>query len=222
MSQLSNFSELGLLDHFLNKETFTSPTTWVALFTVTPTDAGAGTEVTGGSYARVNVFEKTSGSTPRWVAAVASGIGSVVDNAQEISFAQATANWGVVKAFGIFDASTVGNLLMWGPLGSSPQPFCGLNAGDIFHSPGHGFVDDDKVVLLQTNDNVLPTGVVAETEYFIITASTDNFQLSLTQAGGAIVLTTDGQGTAFATQWRDVQTNDTFKFGIGDLNLFLQ
>ena len=128
---ITDYAEPLLLDHFMNKETFTSPDTFVALYTTVPSDTGGGTEVTGGAYAREQVFEKTSGSTPRWTAAVAAAPAFVVDNAQAVAFTQATANWGIVKGWSIMDALTVGNFLWWGPLGSSPGLFCGLNAGDI-------------------------------------------------------------------------------------------
>lgn len=50
----SNFLEGSLLDHVFGSVDYTPPVTfYVALFTVTPSDSGGGTEVSGGSYARV-------------------------------------------------------------------------------------------------------------------------------------------------------------------------
>ncbi len=84
----------------------------VALFTATPSDTGGGTEVSGNAYARVAV---TNNAT-NWPAASA---GSKANGAA-ITFPQATpAGWGVVTQFGIFDASTAGNLLAWGDLTAS-------------------------------------------------------------------------------------------------------
>jgi len=80
---------------------------WVALFTSAPTDAGGGAEVTGGAYARVNLPP----SDANWRAPVA-GDGTT-RNAVAITFAVPTANWGTVTAFGLFDAATAGNLLVW-------------------------------------------------------------------------------------------------------------
>ncbi len=89
---------------------FTAPATHVALFTVAPSDTGGGTEVTGGAYARVTV---TNNAT-NWPAAT--GATAAKSNGTVITFPTATAAWGTVVAFGIFDAATVGNLLWWGDL----------------------------------------------------------------------------------------------------------
>ena len=108
----SDYLENKILDHVLGGGDYTRPATvYVALYTVAPTDAGGGTEVSGGSYARVAV---TNNST-NWPAA-SSGSKS---NGTAISFPAATANWGTVVAFGIFDAASGGNLLYWGTLSAS-------------------------------------------------------------------------------------------------------
>ena len=108
----SDYLENKILDHVLGGGDYTRPATvYVALYTVAPTDAGGGTEVSGGSYARVAV---TINST-NWPAA-SSGSKS---NGTAISFPAATANWGTVVAFGIFDAASGGNLLYWGTLSAS-------------------------------------------------------------------------------------------------------
>lgn len=83
-------------------------TVYVALFTVAPTSAGGGTEVSGGSYARAAVTNNTT----NWPAA-ASGIKS---NGTAIVFPAATASWGTIVAFALFDAATVGVLIAWGTL----------------------------------------------------------------------------------------------------------
>src|SRR4030042_1987137 len=105
----SDFLELELLDHVFGKGAYTPPTIYVALFTVAPTDTGGGTEVSGGSYAR------KSTAAADWNTA-ASGATS---NANDITFVEATGDWGTVVAFALFDASTAGNMLYWGDLTTS-------------------------------------------------------------------------------------------------------
>lgn len=84
----------------------TTPITlYIALFTVAPSDSASGTEVSGGSYARVS-------SSGKWAAPSA---GSVATNAT-ITFPTATGSWGTVVAWAGFDASTTGNRLVWGDL----------------------------------------------------------------------------------------------------------
>jgi len=99
---LSDYLENKLLDHFLGTATYTKPTTvYVGLYTVVPTDAGGGTQVTGGSYARQTAT----------FSAAASGTTS---NTANIDFAGMPA--ATTVAIGIFDALTAGNLLLWGTL----------------------------------------------------------------------------------------------------------
>lgn len=111
MSELSNYQEQKLLDHTYNEINFPSPTTtYVALYTTDPTDANTGTEVSGGSYARMLV-NQSGGGAPEWNTAVVDGIGYKVDNQDEITFPTATAPWGTVTHVGVLDASSGGNLL---------------------------------------------------------------------------------------------------------------
>jgi len=94
----------------------------VALFTVAPTDAGGGTEVTGGAYARA-ALTRVAGS---WsVPADNSGVQRST-NAAAITFASPTAGWGTVVAVGLMDAATAGNLAYWSSLGT-PRA---INSGD--------------------------------------------------------------------------------------------
>jgi hypothetical protein len=121
MANMSDYLEGQLRAHIFRTASFTKPTAlWVSLFTVTPADAGGGTEVTGGSYGRVNVPPLDA----NWSAPDATG--GLTDNVAAITFPTPTANWGVVVAFGIHDASTAGNLLVWGPI----TPNKTINNGD--------------------------------------------------------------------------------------------
>jgi len=115
----SDFLENELLDHVLGGGDYSRPATvYVALFTVAPSDSGGGTEVSGGSYARVAV---TNNAT-NWPAAS----GGAKSNGTEIAFPEATASWGTVVAFAIFDAETGGNMLYWADLTTSKS----IDSGD--------------------------------------------------------------------------------------------
>ena len=53
MSEISTYLENALINATLRNTTYTSvATVYVSLWTSDPTDAGSGTEVSGGSYAR--------------------------------------------------------------------------------------------------------------------------------------------------------------------------
>lgn len=107
MTAFTDYLENKLLDHVLRNTAYTSPTTvYVALFTAAPGEAGGGTEVSGGGYARqaVTFSAPSAGST---------------SNSADITFPTATADWGTITHFAIFDASTGGNMLYYGQLTSS-------------------------------------------------------------------------------------------------------
>ena len=117
-----NYLELKELDGALGGPDFTHPATiYVALYTVAPTSAGGGTEVSGGAYARVSA---TNNSTT-WPAATGGGPATKA-NGIAITFPTATVAWGTVVAFGIFDAASAGNGLYWGTLASTRV----VNIGD--------------------------------------------------------------------------------------------
>lgn len=122
----SNYLENELLDHLFGKGAYTPPTIYVGLSTADPGEDASGlAEPSGGSYARVS----TSGSD--WNAA-ASG---ALSNANEISFPEATASWGTITHFALFDAATAGNMLGSGALTSSQAVASGntvsFQAGDL-------------------------------------------------------------------------------------------
>lgn len=107
MSNLSDYAENMLYTVLLTGGAFTRPTAWfIGLYTAAPSDAGGGTEVSGGGYSRQAVtFSAPSG-----------GSGS---NTAALAFT-ATASWGEITHIGIFDAVTAGNLLKHAAL-SSPR-----------------------------------------------------------------------------------------------------
>jgi hypothetical protein len=116
MAEMSNYLENALINATLRNTSYTSPATvYVGLHTADPTDAGSGTEVSGGSYARTSVtFGSPSNGTST--------------NSAAVEFPQATGNWGTVSHIGIWDASSTGNLLYHTALDSSKT----IETGDIF------------------------------------------------------------------------------------------
>ena len=116
MAEMSNFLENALINATLRNTTYTSvATVYVSLWTSDPTDAGSGTEVSGGSYARTAV---TFGAPSN----------GVTTNSADVTFPTATASWGTVGWIGINDALSGGNLLYHTPLDASKS----ISSGDIF------------------------------------------------------------------------------------------
>jgi hypothetical protein len=121
-AQASDYLENKLIDFLFRTAAFTKPTAlYLALFTAAPSDSGGGTEVTGGSYARVNLapLDANWAATQGGTSGASSGSSGLTSNAVAITFAAPTANWGTVTHFAIYDALTGGNLLIWDALTAS-------------------------------------------------------------------------------------------------------
>ena len=112
MGSKSNTLDNEVLDSVLGGPVRTlDGTVYVALYTVAPTAAGGGTEVSGGSYARVAVTNNTTNFP--------SASGGTKHNANVIQFAQASADWGTVVAFAIHKTLATDTPLIWGNLTAS-------------------------------------------------------------------------------------------------------
>lgn len=116
---LSDYLENALLDHSVGDGAFTSPTgVYLALFTTATTDAGGGTEVSGGSYARQQI------TAANWAAASGGSKTTTID----VNFPTASGSWGTITNIAIYDAVTTGNMLWHGTLSASKA----IGSGDVF------------------------------------------------------------------------------------------
>ena len=114
----SDTFETRVLTWVFTNSSATRPTAWyVALFTSAPSDAGGGTEVSGGAYARQAVTFSVSGNT--------------ATNSGAIEYPTATAGYGTVTHVGIFDASSGGNLIAYAALTASKT----IDTGDVLRLP---------------------------------------------------------------------------------------
>jgi hypothetical protein len=119
---LTNTAENLTLDWVLGVGTPTRPTTplKVALVTANGTDTAAGTEVTGGSYARQNL-------------AVAAAVGGATSNSADLSFTGMPA--ATVVGVEIWDSAGTPVRLWYGPLTASRTVAAGdelvLSAGSL-------------------------------------------------------------------------------------------
>lgn len=116
MAEMSNYLENALINATLRNTAFTSPTTiYIGLYTSDPGEGNTGTEVIGGSYARVAVtFDAPSNG--------------VSINSASVTFPTATGTWGTISHIGILDALTTGNLLYYTPLDATKS----ITSGDVF------------------------------------------------------------------------------------------
>lgn len=198
-----NATELAMLDELQGGTAFAADATqFAALFTTVPADDGSGgVEANYTSYARVSVTNNTTNfpsANPKL-------------NANAINFPTATGpQTGTVKALGWFTASSGGTLRVIARLVDQVVPmFVGLNTGDIIWAPGHTFTDGVQVVLWAPAGTTLPTGLSADTPYFVINTSGNSFQLSLTSGGAAIAITADGSGSIGRSRHTSIGIGDT-------------
>jgi len=113
MSSKTDYLENAVINHFLRGSATGASSAYVGLFTVMPTESGGGTEVSAAGYSR----QAGGFSAPSPAGETA--------NASLISFGPAGASWGTVVGFGLFDASSGGNLLYYGTFAASKT--VGLN-----------------------------------------------------------------------------------------------
>jgi hypothetical protein len=211
MTGMTNYTADKWLAHVTGQIAYGSlPAVYLALFTAVGTDAGTGfTEVSGGSYARVQVagVATTNGatttssatlsfaSTPGWIVAgmsvydttTSASIGTVqsttastvvltanasnavgngdtlsfsawpqasgtgpasLTNGAAINFVAATANWGTTIAFGLYDASSSGNLLIWDYIGNYNWLPCAITAASpgVITAHAHGYNNGDSFI----------------------------------------------------------------------------
>lgn len=127
---LTDYAENKLVDATLRGQAIGTPVTWyVALYTVCPTDSTAGTEATGGSYARAAVtagLANWAGTQAAGSTIASSGTGGTTSNNAAISFPTPTVSWGNVVCWGITDAATLGNIWIYSAL-TVPKT---INIGD--------------------------------------------------------------------------------------------
>jgi stalled ribosome alternative rescue factor ArfA len=105
----TNFERNRILKARYGGGSYTPPATvYCGLFTAGPTVSTGGTEVSGGSYARV---AKTNNATN-----FPDPVAGLTANGTAVTFPTASGAQGTATHFGWFDASTGGNLLDFAPL----------------------------------------------------------------------------------------------------------
>ena len=117
---LTDYAENKIVDALLRGQSLGAPATgYAALFTTCPTDSTAGTEVSGGSYARVAItsaLANWAGTQSAGSTTASSGTGGTTSNNGAVTFPAPTANWGVVACWGVLDAPSSGNLWIYSAL----------------------------------------------------------------------------------------------------------
>ena len=195
---MTDFTVHELLDHLHGKGSYTPPTIYLALSTTKPTNAGGNlTEPSGGSYAR-----KTTAASDWGVAASRKTL-----NAAEISFVEATGDWGTVTYIAKMDNSSGGNMLEWARLGKVMTTL----AEEL---------DETETTITVTSASGLPTSgtIQIEDEDITYTGISTNDLTGCTRGANSTTAHAHANGKdVFLVQSKAVQSGDTLKFAIGDL-----
>jgi hypothetical protein len=114
MSQATNYLEEKIIDHIFRTASFAKPTVLaVALYTAAPGETGGGTETTYTNYARV----QRDPLDANWAAP--SGGNGQTSNVAALAFPAPGSGPHTLTHTGLLDATTVGNLLLYGALTDS-------------------------------------------------------------------------------------------------------
>ena len=150
----------------------------------------AGVEATGGSpaYARQAVT---------WGAAAS----EVKSNTGALTFDVPAGTYGYFAYFNALTGNT-SNFRGFAPFGGA-TPLKGFGvvdptvANDAIFSDAHGLANGDRVIVYNVFGTALATGLTEGTEYFVVSAATDSFKVSLTSGGAAVDITAVGGGELY-------------------------
>lgn len=214
MTGFTDRTSQGILGHLVGKTAiYTLPTTYVALFTAVGTDAGTGfTEVAVGSYARV----VTAGSD--WNAASGSAP-STISNASTLTFPTATADWGSVIAFGLYDAATTGNLLCWDYFGNYAWLPATVSAAApaVITSKAHGYSAADNVAWTIEYGGTNPLFSASNFTGILTVASPSTDTFTVTNAATAVNTSATGSGMVRKLVAQSIASGASAAFPAGSL-----
>jgi hypothetical protein len=210
----SNFLKDGLLN-VLRNTAFSGFSPFVGLLTAISnlrTPAGTEANYTGYGTRPAIGFAAPGDTSPAG--------GREIANAGEIAFPQNTGSLQAMIGWGVYDASTAGNLRQVAFLDADP-PVVGtaLASSEVITAPAHGLANDQRVLVMAAPGALLPAGLSENTAYFVVGVTTNTFQLSATQGGAAVNITADGAGMFIPYTPVDVAAQATPKFAAGTLKL---
>lgn len=199
--QLSDACELLLLDHIFQDPDWT-PSPYLALCTATPTETDTGASISEAAYTGYT-------TRPQITAAIMNAAASgAKDNGSTITFDACTGGSETEKAWALCSSATpgAGVLYLHGMLvttGTQVRAYADVSL-NLFHSPAHGFIATDTVVL---DFEGTIGGITRDTEYTVATVPDAN---SFTLTG--VTLTGEGFLMVGESAWRTVSSGVTPQF----------
>ena len=149
----------------------------------------AGTEATGGGYARQAVT---------WAAAAS---GQKTGSSGTLTFDVAAGTYAWFTLFNHVSTNT-NNYRGFIPFGgaSAIKGFATVDTtltNDQFLSVSHGMADTDRVIISPVFGETIPTGLTEGAVYFVVNSAANTFKLALTSGGAAIDITATGGGEIY-------------------------
>jgi hypothetical protein len=151
---------------------------------------------------------------------------ATITNTAAITFAQATASWGTVIAWGLYDALTSGDLLMWDFMGNYAWlPFENpTGSNPTFSVKANGYSSNDPVVLTAEYGGTLPslsTGTFTSyTVNYVASPATDAISLDTTSGPTtAVVATSSGSGMLRKITQQSIPANVTASFAASSFTI---
>lgn len=95
----------------------------------------------------------------------------------------------------------------------APKTFTAATATDVLTATAHGMANGQKVRLSNAG-GALPAGLLAGTDYYVVNAAANTFQVSTGVGGAAATFTTDGTGTHTCQpvpNYMDLESNGNLK-----------
>lgn len=104
------------------------------------------------------------------------------------------------------------------PTGGDPFEFSADLTANTIKVPSHGFADGDKIVFYSTTP---PSPLVAGTIYYVVSSTTDDFQVAATLGGSAINITVNADADCLVSKItprtysaQDTHTVGSYTFGL--------
>ena len=146
---------------------------------------------------------------------------ATVANGASVTFPTASADWGTVTSFGLFDASTSGNLLAFDYLGNYtwlPATMTAASPG-VITAHAHGYSAGNNVVFTAKYGGSIPTfsqsnltGLLA-----VVSPTTDTF--TVTNASTAVNTSSTGDFSVRRVQTQSIPSGVTATFAASQINL---
>lgn len=147
---------------------------------------------------------------------------SSLTNGSVITFPQATASWGTVIAFGLYDASSSGDLLAWDYLGNNQWQPCTISSASpgVFTAHAHGFAASASVVYSTEYGGTAPTFSQSNlTGVLTVNSSPATDTFSVNNGGTNVNTSATGNGMVRQITQQSIPANVTASFAASALTL---